>query len=358
MGKKHTIEFVREKFEKDGYECTSKEYIKSCYKLDYICPKGHHGSITWDNWKQGKRCPTCVGLKKLTIGFVRSEFEREGWVCLSNKYINAHSKLNYICSNGHKGSITWNNWQQGKRCPVCVGVKKHTTEFIRSEFEKEDWKLISEKYINNIALLDCICSKGHVGTITWANWTQGIRCPVCAGNKKHTIEFIKSEFEKKGWTLVSKEYINAYSKLEYVCPNGHHGVITWGSWQQGTDCSICAIVNRTGPGHPNWLGGVSCEPYCQIWGDKEYKESIKERDDYKCLNPYCNSKNPNDLNIHHINYNKKLCGPENLITICRSCNTAANKDREWHEFWYKAILNKRYNGTKTLKSVKRRYKIF
>ena len=48
------------------------------------------------------------------------------------------------------------------------------------------------------------------------------------------------------------------------------------------------------------------------------------------------------LCIHHINYNKKDCKPKNLITLCKSCNSKANYDREWHKSWYKAIIYNKY----------------
>ena len=96
-----------------------------------------------------------------------------------------------------------------------------------------------------------------------------------------------------------------------------------------------------GDKHPNWKGGTSYEPYCEQWLDKEYKESIKERDGYICLNPECN-KTRNTLCVHHINYIKKDCSPFNLITVCGSCNTKANKDREWHKSWYQTIIYNRY----------------
>ena len=89
-----------------------------------------------------------------------------------------------------------------------------------------------------------------------------------------------------------------------------------------------------------WAGFVSCEPYCDVWADKEYKESIRERDEYKCQNPFCSTPSKR-LAIHHINYNKKNCKPNNLITLCNSCNSKANANRDyWVLLYNEIILNK------------------
>jgi hypothetical protein len=156
------------------------------------------------------------------------------------------------------------------------------------------------------------------------------------------IDFIKFEFEKEGYQLLTVEYKNNRQKLNYICPNGHQHSIIWNSWQQGKRCPTCANINNSGPNNINWKGGISFEPYCQIWKDAEYKSDIKLRDGNQCLNPYCDSKNYRDLTVHHIDYNKKNCAPQNLITVCRSCNARANTDRGWHTTWYRTILAKRY----------------
>ena len=92
--------------------------------------------------------------------------------------------------------------------------------------------------------------------------------------------------------------------------------------------------------NPNWKGGNFCEPYCEQWRDKEYKESIKERDNYTCQNPFCLCDNSN-LCVHHINYIKKDCKPDNLITLCKSSNSKANKDRWfWQEIYEKMMGEK------------------
>jgi len=97
----------------------------------------------------------------------------------------------------------------------------------------------------------------------------------------------------------------------------------------------------SGENNPRWKGGISCEPYCKIWLDEEYKQSIKDRDNNECQNSDCwgNSKK---LTLHHIDYVKKNCGSENLITLCNSCNIRANGNREeWINF-YQEIMSMKY----------------
>ena len=196
MSKKLTIEYVKKSFEKEGYELLSKEYIDAQYKLKYKCPKGHEHSITWYNWYLGKRCPYCAGQGKPNIEFIRFEFNKENYVFLTKKYKNAHQKLEYICSEGHKHNITWNMWQRVNRCPYCNGQGKPTVEFIKSEFAKEDYTLLTNKYKNNQQKLEYICPKGHRHNVTWHNWNKNRRCPYCYGNiSKGEIElrnFVKS----------------------------------------------------------------------------------------------------------------------------------------------------------------------
>jgi len=288
---KLTMEFVKKEFEKENYKLISNYYINSKTKLDYICPKGHKSSISWNSWQQGHRCCFCCKYRnKYTIKDIKREFEKEKYVLLSNKYINNKQKLNYICSNGHKCSICWSDWQQGKRCMLCF--RKNNS----GENHHNYGKKFSDKHRKNLA-------KARKG-------------------QKHTKKTIQKISESLKGRIFSKEHRNKISKSQIGNSNSMYG--------------------KHGSLNPNWKGGISCEPYCFEWSSKEFKDYIKERDDYKCLNPYCCSKNPNDLTIHHIDYNKKNCDPSNLITLCVSCNSRANKDRKWHKAWYQAIMYRRY----------------
>ena len=74
----------------------------------------------------------------------------------------------------------------------------------------------------------------------------------------------------------------------------------------------------------SFLNGKSKEPYPNHWTET-FKKSIRERDNYKCR--ICNSFGKY---IHHIDYDKINCNPKNLLTLCHSCHSKTNSNRE---FW-------------------------
>lgn len=287
--------------------------------------------------------------KKLTYEFVKRSFDKEGYTLLSTEYKNSKTKLDYICPKGHRHNIIWNAWAKGKRCSICAGNAKLTIDFVRESFEKEDYVLLTTKYTNAKTKLKCVCPAGHTYYVCWSMWSAGRRCKVCSyivrvKRQRKSFILIEKSFLDEGYTLLSKfvDYINACdSKLKYICPNGHTCYISWSDWFDGNRCPVCKSINFSGANNPNWRGGVSFEKYCAVWQDQEYKKDIRERDGNRCLNPYYNSKYPNDLTIHHIDYDKQNCHPSNLITVCRSCNSRANYDRKWHKAWYQAIMYRR-----------------
>lgn len=85
--------------------------------------------------------------------------------------------------------------------------------------------------------------------------------------------------------------------------------------------------------HSNWQGGISFEPYSVDWTD-DLKRAIRKRDKYTCQ--LCR-KEP-AIVVHHIDYDKKNCDPNNLITLCRSCNPKVNFNRKyWTNYFKKKI---------------------
>jgi len=81
--------------------------------------------------------------------------------------------------------------------------------------------------------------------------------------------------------------------------------------------------------NPNWRGGKSFEEYSLDWTET-LKRAIRERDNYICQ--IC-SKYGDD--VHHKDYDKKNCNPDNLITLCDSCHSKTNYNREYWILFFK-----------------------
>jgi len=112
---------IKEAFDSVGYKLYEQPYINSGTKLDYTCNKGHHRSMTWSNFRNGQRCLVCFWESmRLDIGYVREVFLARGYTLVSDTYGNAFSKLDYICPKGHFGSMRFNDFQQKHDCPICA----------------------------------------------------------------------------------------------------------------------------------------------------------------------------------------------------------------------------------------------
>ena len=72
--------------------------------------------------------------------------------------------------------------------------------------------------------------------------------------------------------------------------------------------------------------------------DNSLKEQVRDRDKYKCKMCGCSQlENGQQLDVHHIDYNKRNCKMNNLITLCRSCHLKTNSKNK--EYWINLLKN-------------------
>lgn len=124
MGKAHTYNYVYQYFKDSGCELLSKEYIASANKLDYVCNCGNKHSITFNNFRAGHRCKLC-GAEKLrqhfthSYNYIKEYFAGKECILISENYVGAFKKLDYICRCGTHHSMTFANFESNKSCPEC-----------------------------------------------------------------------------------------------------------------------------------------------------------------------------------------------------------------------------------------------
>ncbi len=166
--------------------------------------------------------------------------ERNG-KCLSNYYINARSKLKFKCKEGHIFSIIPNAIRNGQWCSKCGGSHPLNIEICKDDAVKRGEKCVSKKYTNSITHLEYVCSKKHKYSCTPKNYRKGRGCPECAKEKRYEkrrlgIGKMQKVAKEMGGECLSKIYINNCTKLKWKCKKGHiweavyENVISKGTW--------------------------------------------------------------------------------------------------------------------------------
>jgi len=163
----------------------------------------------------------------------------------------------------------------------------------------------------------------------------------------------------KPWSDEMKQRISETNKRKGIEPKiKYKGKGKDGShWKGGKDiCHICGklLASRRTKNklcikcygksiskekHYNWNGGTSFEPYTVDWTDT-LKRSIRQRDKYTCQ--LCD-KEPS-VCVHHIDYNKKNCSSENLVTLCKGCHPKTNTNRDYWTEYFQNLMSGRNNG--------------
>lgn len=117
---KHTFGYVLRRFSENGYTVVSAQYVNSHTPLRVVCPEGHMSLMSYGNYNAGYRCQVCSGNQRATpFGVVKDEFDKRGYSLVSSCYCPG-IKLKYICPKGHHGDVSWPDFHhKGCGCPRC-----------------------------------------------------------------------------------------------------------------------------------------------------------------------------------------------------------------------------------------------
>lgn len=248
-----------------------------------------------------KKCLQC----NKEFGVIPSKVATKKYCC--KKCFN-ESKVGKKLSDEHKEKLKGKTpWNKGKQLP---------------EYVKEKIAIALTGRKSNIGSF-------RKGFIPWNKGTKGTG--VC---KPNSGSFKKGEKNRLGKTNSTETRIKI--------GNGNRGKKQTEEAKQ----KIREYNLRTGKKPPimlgadnyNWKGGKSFEIYPRDWNEI-LKISIRERDNYICQ--LCGLKQGDKTHhVHHIDYDKKNCNPNNLITLCVSCHVKTNANRKsWEEYFNKLMKN-------------------
>lgn len=224
--KKRSLKEVQKIFKERGCEFLDNEFIKCTHKHNYKCKCGHIGKTSLFSFHtMGSDCYYC-GLEKAKL---KNEANREIQAKKVKKYFKSHKcellddykasdeKMKFICSCGHKGKITWDDFKQGGRCGFCGKngrIKKYTLLEVQKIFKDRGCEFLDNFYKNSSFKHNYKCKCGYVGKVTFgAFYHQNQNCYDC-GIKKLSSKFdemraeckIRRKFRSKCYQILEHTY--------------------------------------------------------------------------------------------------------------------------------------------------------
>lgn len=230
--------------EQHGGKCLSDTYLGIDAKLKWQCKEGHTWEAIPYSIFKGRWCMKCAAKfrmlpRKLTIQSMQDIARSHEGKCLSVDYITANTPLEWQCKNKHVWKSTPSRVKSGSWCPYCYGLGK-TIFDMQKLANKHEGKCLSQRYINAHTKLTWQCKQGHTWEAVPASIRKGYWCPICAGNVKGTLDGMRKIAKKRGGYCISNKYVNPQTKLEWKCSMGHIWKAVPNKIKQGQWCPICA----------------------------------------------------------------------------------------------------------------------
>ena len=185
---------------------------------------------------------------KLSIKEMQIIAKKRGGTCLADNYVGNKTKLRWQCAKGHVWEATPSSVKGGTWCRKCAGLELLTIEQMRELAGKRGGKCLSEKYINARTKLKWECSRGHQWEAIPDSIKRGQWCRSCgyietANKQRGSIEQMHILATKRGGKCLSKEYINSQTKLKWRCADGHEWEARPNAIQRGAWCPNCGLWN-------------------------------------------------------------------------------------------------------------------
>ena len=163
--------------------------------------------------------------KKYTIEFVLDFVKDASFQCLETKYYDNKTLMKWKCNEcDYEWYACFSSIKNQKSgCPACANNITFTIEEVKQMGLHNGYTLISDEYTNAATIMEWRCAENHVYFSTLANIrdNRGRGCPICAGLAPLDINNLKQLAIDRGGILISNTYKNNREKLEWECSKKH-----------------------------------------------------------------------------------------------------------------------------------------
>lgn len=169
-----SYEEVCHRISKEGFTLLSSEYKGNKQKLKIR--NNSTNEIIYTNLNSFQLGHRTNRNKKKTYDMVKKDIESvNGYKLLSKKYTGSKEKLLIQYNDNEPFLMSYNAFVNGQRDPSLCKNKRKTYKEVKEYFKKEGYLLISEKYINQSTPLMVRSPEGEEFYICYKSFKKGIR---------------------------------------------------------------------------------------------------------------------------------------------------------------------------------------
>ena len=309
-----------------------------------------------ESWKKGKSFIELYGKERAEDIIQRTRNKKIGKPCsdeLKQKLRETNKGINKGEKNGMFGKLAWNSGITAETDKRLAHKERHPFygKHISEEQRKKMLAGLKKKPVWNKGMKREELIKHYPNGFKCGSFAReehpmyGKRGPLNPNwGKPRSTEIRRKISETQKGRVFTEEH---KKKLSISCTGNKYPVDKYPNYgMRGKKMSLENIKKlserMSGDKHPLWKGGTSFEPYGLDWTSM-FKEAIRERDNRCCV--VCNK--PEEeldrlLSVHHIDYIKRNCFPQNCVSLCRSCHTTTNHNRAHWKTFFQSLLKERY----------------
>lgn len=274
MGRKVTHEEFVDRVSKVNPDITViGKYTKMHDKIECVCKVGHKWNPIALDLVRGADCFECAAIKrgrkraKTHEQFVEEVRNVNPDITVVGTYINAYTKIEFRCKEGHEWVTTPSSVLAGKTCLTCASIqsslrqRKSQEQFVEEARNLHPDITVVGEYVNSKTKIEFMCSKGHVWKTAPYNILDGCSCPTCKGEKisakntKSHEQFANELFQVSPNITVLGEYKGTFTKIK-------------------TKCNKCGNEWESMP--CNLLAGCGCPKCVTSKGEKMVEEYLEQ----------------------------------------------------------------------------------
>lgn len=234
------------------------KYVNMHTKIECVCPVGHHWFPIAQDVIRGEGCSKCGLISRVAKRtktheqFVEEVRNLNPDITVVGTYKNSHTKIEFRCKEGHKWITTPSNVLAGKTCLTCANIQSSLRQRKSHEKFVEEVQILHPditvigKYVNANTKIEFMCSKGHIWKSAPSNLLSGCSCPFCKGEKISALKF-KTHEQFLGEVLelgidvtVLGTYHSAREHILCRCNKcNHEWMITPNNLLRGFGCPKC-----------------------------------------------------------------------------------------------------------------------